>query len=131
MTRNVAHMELRDSVESAVELMAQAKVSCVVVCREMRPKGILTERDVTMMYTSALPPSSDVSLETVMYSPIVSLAAQDSLGSVLDIVPRLASRHVPVVDGAGRLVGLLTQTELLAAYCGILRGVAGAPHSGG
>jgi len=58
----------------------------------------------------------------IMSTPVVCVAASQPL---IDAVPLLTDRglhHLPVLDDAGRLVGLLTQSDLIAAlYAGSLQ----------
>lgn len=128
MSRSVLHLREQDGLDEAVELMVQAKSSCVVICRALVPRGIVTERDVTMLYTSPLPPSRDVPLASVMRAPVHTVCETDTLGDVLGTLERLTSHHIPVVDANGELSGLVTQTDLLRA-CACL--ILGAPSSGG
>jgi len=115
MSHELCQLDVRDSVETAVEAMSRSKQPCVVVCREFQPRGIVTERDVTMMYTSALPPDSDVVLATVMQTPILVLGAQETIAAALGRVDELNCPFIPIVDGRKRLIGLLELRELLAA----------------
>ncbi|MDN0081321.1 HPP family protein [Crenobacter sp. SG2305] len=56
----------------------------------------------------------------VMTSPVVCVAATQP---IVDVVPLLSDHglhHLPVLDDAGRLVGLVTQSDLIAAlYSGV------------
>jgi len=45
MSRNIVTVDIGDSVANAVGLMSRNRYSCVVVTREQKPYGILTERD--------------------------------------------------------------------------------------
>ena len=120
MSRSVIHLREQDGLEEAVELMVQAKIACVVICRSLVPKGIVTERDVTMLYRSPLPPSRDVSLASIMHAPVHTVLDTDTLETVLRSVDRLEIRHIPVVGANGELAGLVTQTDLLRACARLL-----------
>jgi CBS domain-containing protein len=59
----------------------------------------------------------------IMGSPLVSVLSTDTLATVVRQLSIQGIRHVPVLDRAGALVGLVTQSDLLRAcaeVCGIL-----------
>src|SRR5437867_11919691 len=51
----------------------------------------------------------------IMTSPVVGIGCTDSLKVADDVMQWKHVRHLPVVDDAGRLVGLVTHRDLLAA----------------
>ncbi len=92
-------------------------VSCVLVCEEDMPVGIISERDIVGV---ALNLASDKgeARETagdLMTSPLTTVRADASLDDALQIVTDQRIRHLPVVDNDGVLVGLVTQSNLLHA----------------
>lgn len=56
-----------------------------------------------------------VLVKHLMSSPVVTLFAEQSLPLADDIMRLKHFRHLPVVDDAGRLVGLVSHRDLLAA----------------
>jgi CBS domain-containing membrane protein len=56
-----------------------------------------------------------VLVKHLMTSPVVTLFAEQSLPLADDIMRFKHLRHLPVVDDAGRLVGLVSHRDLLAA----------------
>jgi acyl dehydratase/CBS domain-containing protein len=101
------------TVADAATLMRDERVSSVVVLRDERPIGIVTEGD----FATCLCDRQDlrgVGLEAVMSHPLETIPAD---ASIVDAVERLRSaslEHLPVVetDGDGNLAGILTTTEL-------------------
>src|SRR5712692_4456967 len=100
------------SVGAAVNSMAQAGSSVVIVTDSHgRPAGILTEQDVVRRVAWRATP--DQRVEAVMTAPIVTISADDHLLNAITTMRRHRLRHVPVVDGTGRLVGLLALHDVL------------------
>ena len=62
----------------------------------------------------------------LMKSPVVSLFAEQSLPLARDIMKFRHVRHLPVIDDAGRLVGLVSHRDLLAAQVSSLTPVGAA-----
>jgi len=54
-------------------------------------------------------------VKDIMRSSVVTLHASDSLGVADDVMSMGRIRHLPVVDGDRRVVGLLTQRDLYKA----------------
>ena len=105
------------SVGEAVNSMTQAGSSVAVVTDSTgRPAGILTEQDVVRRIAWRVPPDQPV--ETVMTSPIVTIAADDHLLDAVTTMRRHRLHQLPVVDARGRVVGLLALHDVLLALSG-------------
>lgn len=68
-----------------------------------------------------------VPLERVMMTDVRTLAPGDSLGRAAELVLAGSQHDFPVVEGAGRVVGLLTRADLVRA---LAAGGVGAPVAG-
>ncbi|OLP17950.1 hypothetical protein BST81_12920 [Leptolyngbya sp. 'hensonii'] len=102
------------AVDSADQLLlAKSQTSCVLVVEAGQLVGIFTERDVIRLCTSGRPPA-EVQITTVMTHPVLTLQETDltDLFVPLQIFQRYRIRHLPVVDGQGQVLGLLTHDGL-------------------
>lgn len=61
------------------------------------------------------------SIESIMSTELITIRPGDSLADAREIMHSNRIHHLPVVDDAGQLVGLLTITDLLAATDSVLR----------
>ncbi len=98
------------SITDAARVMRDAHVSSLGVVADDRLAGIVTTRDLSnRVLAEGRDPAGPVS--GVMTSDPVSLAP-DALGSdILHIMLERRIGHLPIVE-AGRLVGMVTQTDL-------------------
>ncbi|MEM9264140.1 MAG: EAL domain-containing protein [Cyanobacteria bacterium P01_F01_bin.13] len=102
-----------------IGLMATHRVSCVVIVEpngsssDQKPIGIITERDIVKLQSQNLG-LSDVSVSTVMSSPLQCVAPQDSLWAVHQQMQAMGVRRLVVASGE-ILTGILTQTSILSA----------------
>lgn len=97
-----------------VEELANEKFTCaVVVDASQRPIGILTERDIACRVAFRAGP--DTPVEAVMTSPVLTIGRREYLYYAISWMRRHALRHMPVVDRAGRLAGILYLHDALAA----------------
>jgi CBS domain-containing protein len=105
------------SVGEAVNSMAHAGSGVAVVTDSHgRPAGILTEQDVVRRVAWRAP--ADQPVEAVMSAPIVTISTDDHLLDAITTMRRYRLSHVPVIDGTGRLAGLLALDDVLLSLSG-------------
>ena len=88
-------------------------LSCVVVVTpEGVPIGVFTERDVVRLVSEQRDLMQPI--RAVMSQPLVTLPIDEftDLFQAIELFQRHNVRHMPLVDAAGKLVGLLTHASL-------------------
>jgi len=118
MTREVMCTAPDSPLHDVVALMDQKHISCVVVCVETKPVGILSERDLVgvLARLSAKAPLQKLLVGDVMSAPVVSITENTEIDTAIAEVRARRIRRLPIVDSKGRLVGLVTQTDLVRAH---------------
>lgn len=107
-----------DNLQSVVKRMASKKQSCVPVVDAGIPVGIITERDIVKLLLRSIE-QPDILQHTAsewMSAPIVTLPHDDLVYDALVVARAESFRHLPVVDADGRLVGVVTQSDLTTAH---------------
>jgi CBS domain-containing protein len=99
-------------VSEAVSLMRQHDVGCVLVCQDGRLVGIFTERDL-LRRVLAVGRSLRVSLVGCMTPGPVVVQPTESIGTAIRRMEEGGYRHLPVVDGSGRAVGVLSMKRIV------------------
>jgi signal-transduction protein with cAMP-binding, CBS, and nucleotidyltransferase domain len=94
-------------------MAAAGASSALVVGRDGRLAGILTERDIARRVALRL--GGETPVEAAMTTPVLSIAADDLLYRAIGRMRRARLRHMPVVDAQGRPVGMLDLNDALAA----------------
>ncbi len=110
------------SVLSVAQLMAQRRVSCIVI-RDLTPSagsgsdplGMLTERDIVQFQILQLD-LAQIQAQAVMSTPLFFARPNDSLWDAHQSMQLRRVRRLGVVNEAGELVGLLTQSHLLEVF---------------
>lgn len=113
-----------DLVGSVAAELCDASVGCAVVVEGDRPVGILTDRDISTRLDANWVATKDVAVGEVMSTDLVTTGRD---ASVLDLSRTMAEhgvRRLPVVDD-GRLVGIVTQDDLLVLLSRELHHLAG------
>ena len=95
---------------------AKSKFSCALIMREQQLLGIFTERDVVRLVAEQTDLSS-VTIAEVMTQSLITLARSQaqSVFAVLTIMKQYRIRQLPIVDDAGALLGLVTQSSIRRA----------------
>ncbi len=117
MTRDVLTLEPADTLVRAVRLMAQHRISCVVISIDARPKGILTERDIVHL-AQTLTQDSEITVGQVMHTPLISCHADIPMQEAARLMERRRIRRLVVTRSDGMLCGLITRHDIVKALQG-------------
>lgn len=99
------------SVRQVLQSMRERAVGSVLVCREKHLLGIFTERDALKLLAAG----DDLSrpIEAVMTPNPTTLRADDAVATAIRKMSFGSFRRLPVVDAAGRVVGLVKASRIL------------------
>ena len=101
------------TLREVIGRMATEKASAAVVVDGGRgPVGIVTERDIVRRATFAAPPEQPVG--DLMSFPVRCIREDEHLFIAIARMRRLGHRHMPVIDGEGRLAGILDLHDAMA-----------------
>ncbi len=115
MTKDVPWAEPEDSLVEVLERLHTKRLSCVPVCEDDIPIGMITEGDIVELAARALAGKEDRRVVAeVMSSPVITIRATDCLEDAASKAQSENVRHLVVVDDDGRLQGVVTQNDLLS-----------------
>jgi CBS-domain-containing membrane protein len=101
------------ALAAAQRLLQRNVGSLVVVDAERRPVGLLTDRDlVTRVMAEGRDPAG-VAVQEVMSRPVATIGQDAGPDTALAVLRRERCRRLPIVDGEGRLRGIVTLDDLL------------------
>ena len=106
-----------DSVIEAAARMAQSKISCLPVTETGVLVGMVTTVDVlnAEVRKAMAPRDSHVKLGDLLDRDPVTIEADDYLLDAAGKMQTHRIRHLPVVDGTGQVVGILSDRDIRAA----------------
>ncbi len=104
-------VEPNRSLRDVMRDMQQQKRGAVLICEQGRVVGIFTERDALKAMATAK--SFDVPIDSVMIKKPVTLLPTDTVGKAISKMSFGGYRHLPVVNGEGRAVGMLKVSGIL------------------
>lgn len=99
-------------VEEAAQVMLDNDIgSVLVVDADNRLEGILTSTDfVTIVAESH--PKAETTVSRYMTTDVVTATVQDPIQAVAETMLAEGIHHMPVVDEADGLIGMITTTDL-------------------
>ncbi|MFC2154708.1 cyclic nucleotide-binding/CBS domain-containing protein [Candidatus Altiarchaeota archaeon] len=114
-SKNIVTVKYGCNVKSAAQIMAQHKISSVVVLKEKVAAGIVTERDmVQKIIANGLPPEK-TKVEAIMSKPLIAVKPTTTIREAAILMKNRRIKKVLVVDGK-KIAGILSETDILAAY---------------
>lgn len=84
-----------------------------VVDGERRPIAVLTDGDICEIGTTDHRPLRDILVSEAMSRDVFTCRPEDTASRVLETMKQRRIRHLPVVDADGRLVGVVSLTDLI------------------
>lgn len=116
MTRDVRVCQPGDNLSNAAQAMWEGDIGCLaVVDAENKLVGMITDRDICMAAHLRGAPLWAVTVGEAMAKLVHSCRPEQKLGQVLEVCIDKRVRRVPIVDEAGKLVGLITLSSLAHA----------------
>lgn len=116
MELGVVTCRVDDSLERASQLMWEHDVGFLpVVDSENRLAGVITDRDALMAAYTRGTALANVHVETAMARDVVTCTIHDEVTAVEHRMAAHKIRRVPVVDEAGRPIGVITLSDIARA----------------
>ena len=115
MTKDLVCCVAGDTVQKVAQSMKAQDVGAVPVVDSHEKKklvGIVTDRDLAMKVVAAGLDSATTTLENVMSRKMVVCKADDDWHVALDAMAKHKLRRIPVVDGEGRIAGIIAQADV-------------------
>ena len=110
----VVAVSLDTPAVDVARIMGEKNVgSVVVISSDNRPAGILTDRDLAVRVMAQEKNPGEVRAKEVMTRDVVTF--QDSMG-IYEAIRKMNDegiRRMPVVDDAGKLIGIVTMDDII------------------
>ena len=112
--------------ESARQMRVEHVGSLVVVDQDGKPIGMLTDRDITIEGGVLEARGVDVDQTTVrdlMTAPVVTATESEGMVTALARMREFGIRRLPIIDSEGKLVGVVTNSNLIKELSELLDGL--------
>jgi CBS domain-containing protein len=123
MRHRVPTSKPEDTLNTAARMMWEEGCGSVpVVDAQFRPVGFLTDRDICMAAYTQGRSLRDISVDTAMARTVVCCEEGDELEHAVQLMRDNCLRRLPVVNGRGVLIGLLSLDDIACESQRNLRG---------
>jgi CBS domain-containing protein len=112
--RPVVTATLDETVFDVACRMRDQKVGCVVVVRDGRPVGMLTDRDLVLRVVAEKLDPAAVLVSSIVTYDAVTIGRMDGFETVVRTMREHGVRRIPIVDADGRVAGIVTADDLVA-----------------
>jgi CBS domain-containing protein len=142
MSKNVITISPEDSISDAIEKMAKNNISGLIVVEEEKVVGVISESDVLRVFKSEIPEISTstnatlsiflilekgikainemkkigkLKVKNLMSKRVFYVKPEDTILEAARIMSKKDVRRLPVIDENGKLVGVISRTDILRA----------------
>tara|TARA_B100000795_G_scaffold206834_1_gene160283 strand:- start:674 stop:1126 length:453 start_codon:yes stop_codon:yes gene_type:complete len=105
-------IDFKSPVIDALTIMAKFKIGALIVLKEKKMVGIVSERDYAREIILEGRSSKETKVEEIMTKKVLTLSAGDKFEKGLEIMTQKRIRHMPVMDGK-ELLGMVSQGDLV------------------
>ena len=114
MTANPTCCKPTDKLDSVAKLMLDHDCGEIPVCDGTKLIGVITDRDITCRAVAVGKTPANVPVSEVMTRDVHTIAEDDKLEEALELMEKKLVRRLPVVNDSGRIVGIVSQADLVA-----------------
>ena len=115
-TRVVATASPHETIRTGAQRMAATDVGALVVLEATdgaKPIGVVTDRDIVTRCTAVCLDPDQTEIGSIMTRPVHSVGEQDAVEDALEQMAKVGTRRLVVLDGSGRLAGILSLDDVL------------------
>jgi CBS domain-containing protein len=124
MNKKVRIIKPDRSVREAAEIMSAHRIGSLVILKDHKLVGILTERNIMDHVVSKSRNSDEVKVEEVMTKEVVTISPDEDIEDAAELMTEKKIKKLPVVEN-GKLVGIITASDLIAFEKNMIEKLAG------
>ncbi len=113
MTRDVQTISTQDTVQRAAQLMDELNVGAIPVVDDGKLVGMVTDRDITVRSVAIGQDPASTRVNDVMSTDVRTCTVEQSVEDVLAQMADVQIRRVPVVDGNGQVIGIVSLGDVV------------------
>ena len=115
MTKDVKTVENNTVMKEVISIMNKYDKDAILVVQSGKPTGIITVKDVLIRAVEADVPLKTVIARMVYTNPLVVIDQNATLKEAAETMKNWNIKHLPAVDKAGALVGMIDHTQIVHA----------------
>ncbi|OGR33484.1 MAG: hypothetical protein A2005_01010 [Desulfuromonadales bacterium GWC2_61_20] len=112
VSRQVVTVPPETLAATAIGVMAQARISCLVIAEKKMPLGIFTERDLVKVAGRSAT-LGELPISALMTHPVVTISGELTILEAYGLMLTNKIRHHVVVNKRGAMLGVMSQSDLI------------------
>lgn len=109
-----ASVSPQTTIRSALSLLADRQIACVIVMEEGELRGVFTERDVLNKVANQYSEVCNRPVSEVMTTNPVFVFDTDTAAAALCVLAAFGYRHVPVINRERQVQGIVSPRRILS-----------------
>ena len=105
-------VECDDNVFKALEIMAEANISAVMVEEDNKIVGIFTERDYSRKCELKGLSAKETSVRSMMTEKMITVTPETTVDQCMGLMKQYHIRHLPVVEN-DKMVGMISMRDVV------------------
>ncbi|MHB8483763.1 MAG: CBS domain-containing protein [Nitrospiria bacterium] len=115
MNKNIIHIDCLATIEEASKMMDQCKIGSLVVMKNNKEIGIVSESDIVRrVLAKGLKPSETI-VEQAMSAPLITVSVNASGEEANETMRKYGIRHL-LVQQNGKIVGIFSVRDLMKYF---------------
>jgi signal-transduction protein with cAMP-binding, CBS, and nucleotidyltransferase domain len=113
MKKNPIMIGIEATADKAAKAMCNEEVGSVIILKNTKPIGIVTEEDLACKVVAKDLKPSTVQVNDIMSTPLITVSAEKTVVDAARMMVKHKVRRLPVVDEHKKVIGIVTVRDLL------------------
>ncbi len=113
MRKNPIMIGIEATAAKAARAMCTEEVGSVIILKNAKPIGIVTEEDLACKVVAKDLKPSTVHVSDIMSTPLITVSAEKTVVDAATMMVKRKVRRLPVVDKEKKVIGIVTVRDLL------------------
>jgi CBS domain-containing protein len=118
--RGAVVAQLGESAAAAARRMRDFRVGCVIVVRDARPVGILTDRDLALRVVAEGRDPENTPIADIVTYEAATIPRDAGIETAVRLMSDRGVRRLPIVTDDGKVTGIITADDLTVMLTGVL-----------
>lgn len=112
MHRHVVTTEAATSARECARRIANEHIGCIIVVRDNKPAGIVTERSFVDLVKKGTFNPDAITAADIMSSPLITVRSDADFAGAMEVFNKRGIKRLPVIK-RGRIIGLLSLKDMI------------------